>query len=288
MNVCRSIISLLIGSLTHPIITNPNRHQFLHHSKSSTALADEFLALGHLCSTRQHFLLLPITSILPLIVSNHLYSNNCSVCDLYHLLLRLNYDHLLLVLRHLRWFLLANSSGRIIFLWQSICVCFLVFTLLSLRNLLKPPFLLAEFEDLSKPLLILSLRISQNLLFYRLSLRVSQNLYEFEDLQNFHFYWVRRSPKPPLLLNLRNFKILTIFKDHAVFMFWLITSISTSMESNMRSSCFDTPAWNQQCGIGSTVWKLYLGYVLLAFVIRWAWLASILQLEGECYTLWLL
>jgi len=114
-------------------------------------------------------------------------------------------------------------------------MCFLVFTLLSSQNLIY---------------WVLRLRISQNFFFW-LSLRISQNFslhWVWEGYLKISFsaqnlsYCVWESLKPPLLLSLgiskpplqlslKNSKILTIFKDDAVFTFWLTTS---------RHQCFSS------------------------------------------------
>jgi len=116
-------------------------------------------------------------------------------------------------------------------------------TINEFKDLSKPLFLMAEFENLSKSL--------------PLGLRIS---------------------KTSSLLSLENSKILTKSKDHAVFTFWLTTSISTSMLQQRRINIvlINAPAWNQQCDIESAVWKLYLEYVLLVFVTNWISLTSIL------------
>jgi len=119
-------------------------------------LLTEFLVLDHLCSTHQHScLLLPqyrpwlfsIISTAAIAVSTVFIIYCRGFCCSYHLYW-VNCNHIPLVFRHICWFLLPNSKGRIICLWQSVRL-FLVFTLMSLRNLSKPQLLL-----------LLSLRVS--------------------------------------------------------------------------------------------------------------------------------
>ena len=102
-----------------------------------------------------------------------------------------NYTHLLLILRYLRWFLLPNSRRRIIYC-DNLCMCFLVFLLYWVWEISQNLFFY----------LILSLRIFQNLIFYyywvwefKISFSTGwvwqsskTSLIEFGDLQNLHFY----------------------------------------------------------------------------------------------------
>jgi len=122
-------------------------------------------------------------------------------CYSYHLCW-VNCNHLLPVLHHLCWFLLPNSRRKIIYHVAKFVCMFLVFTLLSSRNLWKSHLLLStEFENLSKPhlLVLLSLKISQNLLFFWLSLKISQNL----------SYWVWGISKTITSIKFENLQTLT-------------------------------------------------------------------------------
>ena len=124
-----SIILLLTDLQPTTVIINPNHHYFLHHQKSSAAPADWVFRFR---SPLQHMSTLPIAShylISSLIIFNHLHNNNCNLYGFYHLLSRLllfptlysvNGNYLLLVLRHLCWFLQPNSRERIICLWQTL------------------------------------------------------------------------------------------------------------------------------------------------------------------------
>ena len=107
MKASLSIIFLLIDLQLATIITIPNRHQFLHYLNSSAAPTDWVFDFRSPC---WYSLLLLSTSILSLIIFNHLHNNNCNLYDFYHLLSRLllfptlysvNGNYLLLVLCHL-------------------------------------------------------------------------------------------------------------------------------------------------------------------------------------------
>ena len=161
------------------------RADWIFGSRSSLQHSPALLAASHYLNS-------------PLIVSNHLRNNSCSVYGLYHLLSKLL---LLLIISaestitiYYSYYVIyadfyCQTQVEELFACGKVCACvfwYLLYwvekflkissTIIAFEDLSKLLFLLVEFEDLLKSLLILSLKISQNHLFYWLSLRISQNL----------------------------------------------------------------------------------------------------------------
>jgi len=145
-------------------------------------------------------MLLPTASILLLIATNHLYNNNYSVYNLYHLLSRLPLisfvcvESIIIIYCSYCVDFYCQTQGKKLFACDSLCVCFfyLFYWVWEISQKiifywvwgsLKISFYMARFEDLPK--------------FYLLSLRISKTSTstEFKDLYNLHFYWVWKTLK---------------------------------------------------------------------------------------------
>jgi len=139
-------------------------------------MSTEFLVFNHLYSTASlHVVYYYLNNFSD--CSNHLHNNNYNVYNLCHLLSRLLLLPIVIVESTVTIYcsycviyvdFYCQTQGKELFICGKICTCFLVFSLLSLRNLSKSYLLLnIEFKDLSKSHLIslLILKISLNLLF---------------------------------------------------------------------------------------------------------------------------